>query len=106
MPSTSHSEDFARRRCTCWARWSSAEVGSSISFTFAPEFASLHFLTIAANAPVVSVPIHQLMFPFGLLASLSESVLPLPPLVVPPPPPPPPPPHPQAVRARTVATVA
>src|SRR5690349_16268517 len=103
MPSTSHSLDLARSRCTCWARWSSAEVGSSISFTLAPEFWSLKSLTIEAKAPVVSLPMHQLMLPFGFLASLAESVLsPLPPLV-------PllllllPPPH--AVRASAAATI-
>src|ERR1044072_9291413 len=100
MPSTSHSLDLARRRCTCWARWSSAEVGSSISFTLAPEFWSLKSLTIDANAPVVSLPMHQLMLPFGFFASLAESVLP-PPLLLPlllsllPPPP--------AVRAQAAA---
>src|SRR6185503_1091857 len=82
MPSTSHSDDLARRRWTCWARCWSAEVGSSISFTFAFGFASLNCLTMAANAPVVSLPMHQLMLPFGFLASSAESVLPLPPVLL------------------------
>src|ERR1041384_5354829 len=99
MPSTSHSDDLARRRCTCWARWSSAEVGSSISLTLAFECWSLNCLTMAEKAPVVSLPMHQLMLPLGLFASLSESVLSLPP----PPAEPPPPPPPQAVRATTLS---
>src|ERR1044072_7286181 len=102
MPSTSHSLDLARRRCTCCARWSSAEVGSSISFTLAPEFWSLKSLTIDAKAPVVSLPMHQLMLPLGFFASLAESVLSPPPpllllllLLLPPP---------QAVRGSAAAT--
>src|ERR1044072_8298203 len=103
MPSTSPPLDLARRLCPCWARWSSAEVGSSISFTLAPEFWSLKSLTIDANAPVVSLPMHQLMLPFGFFASLAESVL-SPPLLLPlllllllPPP--------HAVRANAAATI-
>src|ERR1044072_6626698 len=75
MPSTSHSLDLARRRCACGARWSSAEVGSSISFTLAPEFWSLKSLTIDAKVPVVSLPMHQLMLPLGFFESLAEGVL-------------------------------
>src|SRR5207244_8807150 len=99
MPSTSHSDDLARRRCTCWARWSSAEVGSALSLTLAFECWSLNCLTMAENAPVVSLPMHQLMLPLGLFASLSESVVSRPPPLAEPPPPPPP----QAVRATTLS---
>src|SRR5438094_6428417 len=54
---------------------------------------------MAEKAPVVSLPMHQLMLPLGFFASLSESVLSLPaPLAEPPPPPPP-----QAVRASTLS---
>jgi hypothetical protein len=45
------------------------------------------------------LPMHQLMLPLGLFASLSESVLSLPPPLAEPPPPPPP----QAVRASTLS---
>jgi hypothetical protein len=47
-PSTSHSSDSARRRWTSWARCSSADSGSSTSFTVTSEFS---FLKASIAAP-------------------------------------------------------
>ena len=85
MPSTSHSDDLARRRWTWSRRWSSALVGSSISFAWAFGFALLKLSTTVENDPVVSLPMHHVTSPEAF-ACVAFSACGVPPLSSPPPP--------------------
>src|SRR5215211_5509887 len=100
MPSTSHSLDLARRRWISCVRWSSADVGSSRSLALESGYFLLYRLTMLENAPVVSLPMHQVTSPeaFGAGADLAFFVTSLPP-----PPPPPPPPQPATAKAKAKA---
>src|SRR6187551_3251861 len=85
MPSTSHSDDLARRRWICSRRCSPASSGSSRSLTLALGFALLKLSTTVPNAPLVSLPMHQVTLP-DALACVAFSALGVPPLSSPPPP--------------------
>src|SRR5215203_6971701 len=65
MPSTSHSSDSASRRWTSCVRCSSADSGSSTSFTVTFGFSFLKSSIAVPYAPLVSLPMHQLTLPLA-----------------------------------------
>src|SRR6188474_707968 len=75
MPSTSHSLDSARRRCTCCSRCRSADSGSSSRSAFKLGFSLLNVSTAAVKAPLVSLPMHQVTSPEAPWACEGCSVL-------------------------------
>src|SRR5918994_2884935 len=80
VPSTSHSADSACSRCTWSRRCSPASSGSSSSLTFAFGFALLKASIPAPNAPLVSLPMHQVTSPDALACpAFSASAAPPPP---------------------------
>src|ERR687898_1378159 len=66
VPSTAHSADSACSRCTWSRRCSPASSGSSSSLTFAFGFALLKASITVPNAPLVSLPMHQVTSPDAL----------------------------------------